>query len=175
MSKKNLLLIIAIIALAAASRLVKHPPNFTPMAAMALFGGWYVTKKYFVIVPLLAMLISDAFIGFYDWRLMAIVYLGIALTFGIGWLLKKNASWRKVIIGSLTGSIIFFLTTNFAVWALYQWYPHTWAGLANCFAMALPFFKNSLIGDLFYGVVLFGIYELAWFYANQKQTKLMKI
>jgi hypothetical protein len=175
MNKKNFLLIIAIIALAAASRLVKHPPNFTPVAAMALFGGWYFTKKYFVAIPLLVMLISDAFIGFYDWRLTAVVYLGIALMFGIGWLLKKNASWRKVIAGTLLGSIIFFVITNFAVWALYQWYPHTWAGLVNCFAMALPFFKNSLVGDLFYSLVLFGVYELFWFYVSAKQVKLMKI
>lgn len=175
MSKKNLILLMAIIALAAAARLMKHPPNFTPIAAIALFGGWYFTKKYFVAIPLAAMFLSDIFIGFYDWRLTAVVYLGIVLTFGIGWLLKKNVSWRKVIMGSLAGSVIFFLTTNFAVWALYQWYPHTWAGLVNCFALALPFFKNSLAGDLFYSVVLFGVYELVWFYASAKQAKLMKI
>jgi len=175
MTKKNLVLIIGVILLAAASRLVKHPPNFTPVAAMALFGGWYFNKKYLVAVPLIAMLLSDAFIGFYDWRLTAVVYAGIALTFFIGWLLKKNANWRKVIVGSLAGSVIFFIITNFAVWALYQWYPHTWAGLLNCYVQALPFFKNSLAGDLFYSVVLFGAYELSWFYASQKQTKLMKI
>jgi hypothetical protein len=175
MSKKNLVLIIAIITLAAASRLVRHPANFTPIAAMAMFGGWYFTKKYYVIIPLIAMLVSDAFIGFYDWRLMTFVYIGIALTFIIGWVLKKNPSWHKVAIGSLTGSIIFFLITNFAVWSLYSWYPHTGAGLLNCFAMALPFFKNSLAGDLFYSVALFGVYELVWYYASVKQTKLMKI
>ncbi len=175
MSKKNLALIVGIIILAAASRLVKHPMNFTPVGAMALFGGWYFTKKYYVIIPLLVMFLSDMFIGFYDWRLTAVVYLGMALMFGIGWLLKKKASWRRVVIGSLTGSVIFFLITNFAVWALYSWYPHTWAGLANCFAMALPFFKNSLAGDLFYGVALFSVYELTWFYSSRKQTKLMKI
>ncbi len=175
MSKKNLILILAIIALAAASRLVKHPPNFTPVAAMALFGGWYFNKKYLIVMPLAAMLISDAFIGFYDWRLTAVVYLGIAITFIIGWLLKPNGNWRKVIAGSLAGSIIFFVITNFAVWALYSWYPHTWAGLVNCFALALPFFRNSLLGDLSYTVVLFGVYELAWFYIGRKQTKLMKL
>lgn len=175
MNKKNLLLIIGIIILAAASRLVKHPMNFTPVGAMALFGGWYFTKKYYVMVPLLAMFLSDAFIGFYDWRLTAVVYLGMAIMFIIGWFLKKNANWRKVIAGSIIGSIVFFIITNFAVWALYSWYPHTWAGLLNCFALALPFFKNSLAGDLFYGVVLFGIYEFSWFYVNHKQVKLMKI
>jgi len=175
MNKKNLLLLIGIIALAAASRLVKHPMNFTPVGAMAMLGGWYFTKKYYVVIPLLAMFVSDIFIGFYDWRLTAVVYLSMALMFGIGWLLKKNASWRKVIAGSLLGSIIFFIITNFAVWALYSWYPHTWAGLANCFAMALPFFKNSLVGDFFYSVILFGVYEVVLFYASQKQTKLMKI
>lgn len=175
MSKKNFLLILVIIALAAASRLMKHPPNFTPIAAMALFGGFYLNKKYFVFIPLFAMFLGDIFIGFYDWRLTAVVYFGIALTFFIGWLLKKRASWRWVAVSSLVGSIIFFLTTNFAVWVFYSWYPHTWVGLLNCFTMALPFFRNSLVGDLFYSIVLFGVYEIAWFYINQRQTKLMKV
>jgi len=175
MNKKNLLLIIAIIALAAASRLVEHLPNFTPIAAMALFGGWYFSKKYFVFIPLLAMFLSDIFIGFYDWRLTAVVYIGMALTFFIGRLLRNKMNWRKVIVGSLAGSIIFFLITNLAVWAFYQWYPHTWFGLTNCFVMALPFFRNSLAGDLAYSVILFGVYEIAWFYISQRQEKLMRI
>jgi len=171
MNKKNFIIIIAIIALAAASRLMKHPPNFTPISAIALFGGWYFTKKYFLLIPLAAMFISDIFIGFYDWRLTAIVYLGVTLTFFAGWLLKKNPNWRRMVAGSLIGSITFFVITNFAVWAMYPYYPHTWAGLANCFSMGLPFFKNSLAGDLLYGGVLFGAYEFARYFVLQKQVK----
>jgi len=173
--QKKLFLILSVIVLAAASRLINHLPNFTPVAAIALFSGFYLPKKYFVVIPLLSMLISDMFIGFYDWRLTAVVYLGIAMTFFIGWFLKRNGSWRKAIAGSLTGSVIFFVITNFAVWAFYNWYPHSLAGLFDCFAMALPFFRNSLLGDLFYTATLFGIYEVTWFFANQKQTKLLKL
>lgn len=175
MNKKSFLLIVAIIALAAASRLMKHPPNFTPIAAISLFGGWYLAKKYFVFIPLLAMFLSDIFIGFYDWRLTAVVYLSIAATFFIGYLLRKKMTWRRVLVGSLSGSIMFFITSNLAVWALYEWYPHTLAGLSSCFVMALPFFKNSLAGDIIYSIVLFGAYQLVWFYASQKQAKFMRV
>jgi len=175
MNKKNLILILAIIALAVASRLVKHPPNFTPVVAMSIFAGYYLNKKWGWLLPMVAMFLSDAFIGFYDWRLMAVVYLSIGLSFVLGYGFKRFGNWRSVLACSLTASVLFFILTNFAVWALYQWYPHTWAGLLNCFVMALPFFKNTLAGDLVYSVALFGTYEFAWFYVNQKQTKLMKI
>jgi len=175
MSKKTIMIVACLIILAAASRLVKHPANLTPIAAIALFGGWYFNKKSFIAVPLMAMLASDIFIGLYDWRLMASVYLGITLTFFIGWFLKKNPSWLKVLLGSVSGSIIFFVLTNLAVWAFYPWYAHTWTGLANCFAMGLPFLKNTLAGDLVYGVALFGSYEVVQLLVSQKQKALVKI
>jgi len=163
-NKTKVLFAILIIAAAAASRLVKHPFNFTPMAAMALFAGCYLKKYWAVVLPLGAMLVGDYFIGFYNWRLMAPVYLGITLAFAIGWFLNQRLKWYTLVFSSLAASVIFFLLTNFAVWAFSGWYALTWAGLLNCFYLALPFFRNTVAGDLVYSGAFFGLYELviAW-------------
>ena len=159
-NRTKILIAAAIIVAAAASRLMKHPFNFTPVAAMALFAGCYLQKRWAVILPLAAMLVSDYFIGFYDWQVMVSVYAALALAFGIGWFLRKRFKWHNVILASLASSIAFFLITNFAVWAFFSWYPHTWPGLVSCFILALPFFRNTLMGDLLYAGAFFGGYEL---------------
>lgn len=159
-NKTKIIIAISVVALAAASRLVKHPFNFTPIVAMSIFAGCYLGKKWAVILPVASMVISDYFIGFYDWQVMASVYLGIALAFVIGWHLKKRKKWHNVALASFASSVAFFLITNFAVWAFFDWYPHTWAGLVNCFTLALPFFRNTLAGDFVYSGLLFGLYEL---------------
>lgn len=158
-----------IIILAAASRLVEHPFNFTPVAAMAMFAGCYLRKKWGVILPLAAMLVSDYFVGFYNWQVMVSVYLSVALAFVIGWELNKHKNWYNVIFASLVSSVSFFAITNFAVWAFFNWYPHTWSGFISCFTLALPFFRNTLAGDLAYTVLFFGAYELALAFFNKKE------
>jgi hypothetical protein len=169
MSKRTkIIFVILIVVLAAASRLVKHPFNFTPIAAMSIFAGCYLDKKWGVFLPLAAMVLSDVFLGFYDIKLMMFVYLSIALSYFVGRLLKKRKNWYFVISSALASSIIFFLVTNFSVWALYEWYPKTWSGLVGCFTMALPFFRNTLIGDLVYTGALFGAYEAVMVYADKK-------
>lgn len=150
----------AVILLAAASRLVKHPFNFTPMVAMALFSGCYLKKYWAAVLPILAMLVSDYFIGFYDWQVMASVYVSFILAFYIGRLLARHMAWYNVVLSAIASSVLFFLVTNFAVWAFFDWYPHTWSGLASCFTLALPFFRNSFFGDLIYSAIFFGVYEL---------------
>lgn len=159
-NKTKIIIAVLVVMLAAASRLVKHPFNFAPVAAMAIFAGCYLGKKWAVILPVASMVISDYFIGFYDWQVMVSVYLGIALAFVIGWHLKKRKKWHNVALASFASSVAFFLITNFAVWAFFDWYPHTWAGLVNCFTLALPFFRNTLAGDFVYTGLLFGLYEL---------------
>lgn len=159
-NKTKFLLVVLVVVLAAASRLVKHPFNFTPVIAMSIFAGCYLRSRWAVILPLAAMLISDYFIGFYDWQVMASVYLSVAIAFGIGWLLSRHFKWYNVVLSAFTSSVAFFFITNFAVWAFFNWYPHTWQGLVNCFTLAIPFFRNSLAGDAFYTIVLFGAYEI---------------
>jgi len=167
-NKTKIIIAVLVVVLAAASRLVKHPFNFTPVAAMAIFAGCYLGKKWAVVLPVAAMALSDYFIGFYDWQVMASVYAGIAIAFFIGWFLRKRKKWHNVALASLASSASFFIITNFAVWAFFDWYPHTFAGLKNCFVMALPFYRNTLIGDMFYTGVFFGIYETILYFSGKK-------
>jgi hypothetical protein len=157
-----------IILLIAATRLLKHPYNFTPVTAMSIFAGCYLRKHWGIIFPLMGMLSSDYFIGFYDWKLMAAVYIGIGISFYVGWYLQNKIKWYRVILAALFSSIAFFVISNFAVWLFYQWYPHTLSGLIQCFALALPFFKNSLAGDLIYTTAIFGAYEFVRQYLARK-------
>jgi len=159
-NKAKIFVVVAIVILAAASRLMEHPFNFTPIVAMAIFAGCYLQKRWAVALPLAAMFIGDYFKGFYDWQVMVAVYGSIALAFTIGWFLRRHLKWYSVLGASLASSVAFFLITNFAVWAFFSWYPHTWPGLVSCFTLALPFFRNALAGDMIYSGLFFGVYEI---------------
>lgn len=142
-------------------RFLPHAPNFAPIGAMALFGGARLNKKYALIIPLAVMIVSDYFIGFYSWQIMASVY-GSFLIYGLlGLVVRKNGSWLKIGGATLAGSVLFFLITNGAVWAFGSMYPHTFGGLIACYAAGLPFWRNTLLGDIFFTAVFFGTYELA--------------
>lgn len=141
-------------------RILPHPPNFAPIAAIALFGGVYLTKKYFWIVPLLALFVGDYFIGSYDTRLMVAVYGSFGIISLIGLWLRNHRSPGMIISSALVGSLLFYLITNFAVWAFSPWYPKDISGLMFSYTLALPFFKNTILGDLFYVSLFFGVYEL---------------
>lgn len=143
-------------------RLVPHPANFAPIAAMALFGGVYLNKKYAFGVPMLALFCSDYFIGFYNPWIMFSVY-GCFLIIGfLGTLLKQRKNVLMVFGATFLGSTIFFLITNFAVWAIPgSMYAHSWQGLMQSYIMGLPFFKNTLLGDFFYVGAMFGLMEAA--------------
>jgi hypothetical protein len=155
MNKNKIFLVLCLLGLAVVARLLPHLPNFAPITAIALIAGLYLGKKWSVILPIVGLLLSDIFVGFYDWRLMAVVY-GSFMSIGIfSWWLKKNPGFLKLALTSIWSSIFFFLTTNFAVWAFSAWYPKTLAGLLNCFALALPFLRNSFLGDLFYVSVFY--------------------
>jgi hypothetical protein len=160
MSKKEKIFAVLILILAGVSyRLFPHPPNFAPVAAIALFSGFYF-RRYFILIPIFIMFLSDLFIGFYDWKLMAVVYSSFLLIGLLGMLLRKNKSVLAMIGCSLAGSALFFILTNFAVWALGQWYSHDLSGLFQCYLAGVPFFKNTIAGDLFYSSIIFGAYEV---------------
>jgi hypothetical protein len=155
----NFLVLTMMVLGAAFARLIPHPPNFAPIAAMALFGGAYFNKKTFAfIIPLAALFISDLVIGIYSYAW--IVYLSFALIVLLGIVMLKKVSVRNLIVASLTASISFFLITNFGVWALGTLYPKTPAGLMESYIAAIPFLQYSLIGDLFFVGLMFGVYEL---------------
>lgn len=154
--------------LAVITRLMPHPANVAPIGALALFVGATAlnqkgtfNKSAAFIVPLLAMLASDAIIGFYSWPVMLSVYLGFAISIGLGLIVRRFYRWEMIVGATLLGSVIFFLLTNAAVWAFTPMYAKTVSGLVESYIAALPFFRNSLLGDLVYSGVLFGVYDLA--------------
>lgn len=149
---------IVMIIAGAATRLLPHEYNFTPIAAMALFGGVYLDKKYAIVLPLVAMFVSDLFLGFH--QSMLYVYGSFILTGLIGMWLRTHKTFTNVLLGTVTSSVLFFLITNWGFWLEYSLYPKTFAGQMQAYLMALPFFKNTLLGDLFYTGAMFGAYEL---------------
>ena len=146
-----------IILIAVSARLVPHTPNFTPIAATALFGAVYLPKKYAFIIPVSAMFISDIFLGFHS--TMIYVYGSFILTVFIGFWIRKNKSFPNIIGASLVSSILFFLVTNAGVWIAGA-YDRSIIGLWQSYVMGIPFFRPTILGDLFYTGVFFGGYEL---------------
>jgi len=164
----ELLIILIFILIGVSLRLLPHPPNFAPIATIALFGGVYLSKKVALILPIAAMTISDIFIGYYEPKLMVSVYGSFLLCVILGFWLKNHKKWHTVLGGSILGAVLFFLITNFAVWAFTPWYAKTFPGLIQCYFMALPFFKNTLLGNLFYATIFFGVYEIVEVWIGKK-------
>lgn len=158
-------------------RLIPHLPNFAPIAAMGLFGGVYLNKKYALLVPLLAMLFSDYLIGFYNPTVMISVYGSFLIIGLVGLWLRRHKNFANILGATLLGSVIFFVVTNFAVWVATPWYSKTVQGLIECYTLALPFFRNTILGDLFYVSSIFGLYEFVLFVVRKKSTiiKTVKI
>lgn len=151
-------IVVALVALAAWSRFVPHPANFTALTAVALLGGTILPKRWGVIVPVAAMVLSDIFIGVSS--LSFVVWSSFALVALLGIYLKSRLSAMNVVVASLAGSTLFYLITNFAVWAEGRMYSLDFSGLVHCYVNALPFYRNMLAGDLVYSGVLFGAYAL---------------
>lgn len=160
-TNQKILIAGVLVLIVVAGRLLPHMWNMTPVVAATLFAGVYLGKRYALIVPAIAMFLSDMFIGFYDLKLLAVVYLSFAAIAGIGFLMKKSVTVGNVLLGSVIASTIFFLLTNWAVWQFSVWYPKTFIGLMQSYAMGIPFFKNALIGDVVYTGIFFGAYALA--------------
>lgn len=159
-NRARLLALLLAIFAAAAMRLLPHPPNFSPIAAMALFSGAYLPKRALAFVaPIAALFFSDLFLGFYPE--MVFVYLSVAATVLIGWALAKRKSALRIGAAALVSSLLFYLVTNFGVWLLVDYYPKTAEGLIACYVAAIPFFQNTLVGDLFFAALLFGGFALA--------------
>ena len=157
--------LILAIAISVIARLLPHAPNFAPIAALALFAGVYASKasKWYLFTPVAAMLVSDLFVGFYEPRTMAVVYASFFAIGLIGLAVRRvcEARLHALALATLAGSILFYLTTNLAVWAFSGMYAPTVDGLLLSYYMALPFFKFTILGDLFYVSLFFGIYEFA--------------
>lgn len=166
------LLFATLLVFASIARFVPHPPNFAPIGALGIFAGLYIKDKRWAIgLPLLARLVSDALIGFFTPGVMLSVYLATAIGSLLGILAKKKKNLLTVASATLVGSVCFFILTNFAVWQFDKLYPHTFAGLSSCFIAAIPFFRNTLLGDMFYVSVLVGGAELVRTIAKRRKIK----
>ncbi len=159
-NKARLMALFAAIFGAAAMRLIPHPPNFAPIAAMALFSGAEMPKRSMAFaIPFAALLLSDAILGFYSG--IAFVYASFAATVLIGWAVASRKTPLTIGVAAISSSVLFFAVTNFGVWATGSMYPHSLAGLAECYAAAIPFFRNTVAGDLVYSALLFGGFAVA--------------
>lgn len=168
----GIILWLGLVTVGAGTRLVfADLPNFAPVAALALFAGYFFSRRTVAaFVPLSVMALSDAFLGGYDLRVMAVVYASLTLPVVLGAWLNRRLRMDSVgsalggaagLVGSsLAGSVFFYLATNFAVWGWFDSYQHTWSGLAHCYVRALPFFRFTLLGDLFFAALLFGGYAV---------------
>src|ERR1044071_8226968 len=145
----RLVVLVSAIVAAAALRPVPHPPNFTPMGALALFSAAYLGRRPIAFAaPLGALLLSDLVLGFYHG--VVTVYASVALIVVLGWVVLSRVSPRRVGAAAIASSVLFFVITNFGVWLFTGFYPLTMAGLATCYIAAIPFFQNTVVGDLFY-------------------------
>lgn len=148
----------AIVFAAAATRLLPHLPNVTPVAALALFGGVYLAdRRLAVLIPLLAMFLSDLVLGFH--RGMFAVYVAMVVIAGLGMLIRARVSPLRVGGMAVAGSVLFFLLTNIPGVSGHL-YPLTLQGVMESYTAALPFFRYTLLGDLAYTALLFGGFAL---------------
>jgi hypothetical protein len=149
----------AMVVLCACARLVPHPWNFTPLIALALFSGSQARRLGTgVLVTLASLALGDAVMGFYQgfWYVYGAALIPVLL----GKLIGQRANARSIGLAAVASSLSFFVITNFMVWARGNLYPHSASGLTTCFAAAIPFYRNQLLGDAFYTIALFGGYAL---------------
>ena len=166
----KILLITLVIFVISLTRIFPHPPNFTPILALALFGGAYLpNKKTAFLIPISAMFLSDLILGFHS-QIYAVYGCILILSF-LGRTIQSKISILNLTITGISGSLIFFIVTNFSVWLGDNLYPLTLNGLIQCYVMAIPFFHNTLISTFIFLAILFTSYS----FAEKKYQFLKKI
>src|SRR5687767_10354363 len=169
---KTIILLLLIIGIG--TRLIPHYPNFTAVGAISLLGAAFASRRSIaIIIPFLVMLFSDMilnnlvyarlypedykhFIFLYRGALWSYAAFGLVVIFGHT-LFRNGVDLSKVLFGSLGASMIFFILSNFGVWASTGAYPVNFPGLMSCYISGLPFLLNQVLGDLFYSLILFGV------------------
>lgn len=165
MSKKYVIILgIVFVIITIIMRLIDHPWNFSPLGALFLFSGFTLPRKW-MLLPLVALSVTDIIIGTYQWQVMMIVYGTYSVMMFAAYFVRHSDVMRGYRIASIMGlsvgsAILFFITTNFAHWMWFGGYSHDLSGLMSAYAMAIPFFRNSLMGYVFYSAVFFGVYEM---------------
>jgi hypothetical protein len=164
------MLAIIIIGLGILSRIIVHTPNFTPVLSMAFLGGMYLKGRQALLVPLALMVISDFIIGFYG-STMLFTWGSIFLISILGLWLKENKAPLTVLGGSIACAVLFFIVSNFGAWL--SLYPHTMAGLRQCYILAIPFFRSTLVSTVAYSMVFYAAYE--WLLKRSQGTVLARL
>ena len=158
-NRKSIYIVLCLVSLLALSRLIPHPPNFTPVLGMAVFSGAILSKRLIAyLIPLIAMLLSDLYLGFH--ASMLVVYFSLAICVLIGTLIETRISILSSLMGISFGVLAFFLITNFAVWYGSGMYEFSISGLITCYFMGLPFVQNTFISSILYGMGAFLIYDI---------------
>jgi hypothetical protein len=140
-------------------RLLPHPPNVSPVAAMALFGGvYFADRRLAFLVPFAALLLSDLLIGLHN--TMLYVYAGFALTVLAGFYIRSKLSATRIAAAAVFSSALFFGLTNFGVWLTSGMYPATASGLMQAYVAGIPFLQSSLLGNLAFTALMFGGFAL---------------
>ena len=164
--------IILLILFASFSRIIPHMPNFTPIGAIALFGGAYLKNKYHAfLIPIASLWLSDLILNNFIFTLYSDFtwfypgflwqYISFILIIILGYFFLKKINFKNVFITAISSSALFFIITNFGVWISGSMYTLDFKGLITCYVMALPFFKGTLLGFMCYSAFLFGIIEFS--------------
>ena len=157
---KKIIFGISIVLILALSRVLPHPPNFTPILGMAFFAGAVFDKKVLAYcIPILAMLVSDLYLGFHAG--MPIIYFAICVCILIGTFFHSKLNLTTSFLGISSGVISFYLISNFAVWYGSGMYASDLNGLITCFIKALPFLQNTFLSSIFYGMAACILYLMA--------------
>jgi hypothetical protein len=165
------LVFVSLVAIAVAVRLLSETPNFNAVTAAALFAGFYFRSRWAAVaVPILAMSISDVFLGGYSKPMMAAVYFSLCVPIAWRSILRRSLSPLTVGSGALCSSLTAFGLSNFAVW--YAWYPHTLEGFTRCYAVAVPFLANAITSDLLFSAGFFGLYAVVTHLSSEPVCKL---
>ncbi len=152
---RNSFLFTAMVGIIIFSRWIPHPANVTPMVALFLFATAFRKGIYAFLIPVAGMALSDIFLGYST--ISFYVYGSFLLIYLTGFTLRAKKSFMKITVVTLASSTLFFLMTNFGVWLHYPLYEKTAAGLILCYTMALPFFRNAVLGDLIYTYAVFAV------------------
>ncbi len=161
---------ILLITLGVFSRLIVHTPQFTAIIAVAMFGGMYLSKRQALIVPVALMIVSDLILGLHDTILFT--WGSMLMVTAIGMWLRERKSFGTVLAGSIFASLLFFVVTNLGAF-FSPLYPHTWAGLRECYILAIPFFRSTLVSTVAYSLVLYVSYE--WALRRAQGTSLARL
>lgn len=168
--KKLIILNVGIILLAGLVRILPHPWNFTPVLAACIYSGCYLNNIFLALsLPLIAVFAGDVSLGLYNGIIW--VYTAYIFVILLGVLFKDNFSFKKNALLAVSGSIIFFIISNFGVWFGGTIYPKNLAGLTACYIAAIPFFYNSLLGTLMYSGIFFGLTE--WIKARMNKPRII--